>query len=78
MIKNESKNQIRSDYAEYNKKTGIINLQNKIEALDVKGNKIKNKRAEFNEASKVFKSFGGTEIITEKWIFNQFRRYHLR
>ena len=65
LIKNESKNQIRSDYAEYNKKTGIINLQNKIEALDVKGNKIKTERAEYNEASKVFKSFGGTEITTK-------------
>ena len=65
LITNESKNQIRSDYAEYNKKTGIINLQNKIEALDVKGNKIKTERAEYNEASKVFKSFGGTEITTK-------------
>ena len=65
LIKTESKNQIRSDYAEYNKKTGIINLQNKIEAIDVKGNKIKTEKAEYNEVSKVFKSFGGTEIITK-------------
>ena len=40
-------------------------MQNKIEAVDVKGNKIKTEKAEFNEVSKVFKSFGETEIITE-------------
>ena len=38
LIKNESKIKSGSDYAEYNKKQEL-EFQNKIEALDVKGNK---------------------------------------
>ena len=63
-IEDEKKNIIRSDYAEYNKKTNIIKLENNVNGIDAKGNNFKTKKALYNEKLKLFESFGETTITT--------------
>ena len=55
---------ITSDFAEYNKETGIIILKKNIIGIDDKKNIIKTNYAEYNELSKVLVSKGQTEIVT--------------
>ena len=58
---------IIDDYAEYNKKKGIIKLKQKVkEAIDNKNNKILTDQAEYDQNTKVFKSFKSTEIVTSE------------
>ena len=72
------KNEIKSDYAEYNRKKGFIKFKNNIVAKDSSNNIIKTNSAEYNEIEKIFISNGQTiittsenyEIIAEDIIFN--------
>ena len=60
---------IKSDYAEYDRKKGIIKLKGNILATDYKKNKIQANFAEYNEKTKIFKSIGLTEINTSENYF---------
>ncbi len=60
---------IKSDYAEYDRKKGIIKLKGNILATDDKKNKIQANFAEYNEKTKIFKSIGLTEINTSENYF---------
>ena len=64
VIKTKNESTIKSDYAEYNKLSGLIKLKGNIEATDVQKNKIETKIAEYNEKEKIFKSIGPTKITT--------------
>ena len=46
------------------KKKGIIKLKQKVKATDNKNNKILTDQAEYDQNTKVFKSFKSTEIST--------------
>ena len=71
VVKIENERTITSDYAEYNKITGFIELKNNITAFDDRDNIIKSNFATYNEKTKIFKSIGPTEIITsEKYKIN--------
>ena len=60
---------IKSEFAEYNKIKGIIKLKQKVRATDNQNNQILAEYAEYNDKTKVFKTFGPTEVITsEKYI----------
>ena len=62
---------LKSEYAEYNKKTGIIILKKDIEVTDNQNNKFKSNYAIYNEKLKTLSSIGNTEIITsENYIIN--------
>jgi len=63
-IQTEDNFLITSDFAEYNKETGIIILKRNITGIDDKKNTIKTNYAEYNEFSKILISKGKTEIIT--------------
>ena len=65
-FKTEDGKIIESDYAEYNKKKGIIKLKQKVKATDNKNNKILTDQAEYDQNTKVFKSFKSTEIVTSE------------
>ena len=69
IVKTEDKNEITSDYAEYDKKTGLIILKQNIVAIDNQNNTIETNYAEYNEKEKIFKSVGPTKITTsEKYV----------
>ena len=55
VIKTQNESTIKSDYAEYNKLSGLIKLKGNIEATDVQQNKIETKIAEYNEKKKFLK-----------------------
>ena len=61
-IKTYDDNTIKSDYNEYNKDIGQINLKGNITAVDNKNNIIETNFAEYNENTKIFKSIGYTKI----------------
>ena len=63
-IQTEDNYLITSDFAEYNKETGIIILKRNIIGIDDSNNTIKTSYAEYNELSKILISKGQTEIIT--------------
>ena len=63
-IEDEKENIIKSDYAEYNKKTNSIKLESNVNATDGKGNNFKTNQALYNEKLKLFESFGETTITT--------------
>ncbi len=65
-IKTQDGKLITSNFAEYNKKTGLIILKNNIRAIDVENNIIETNYAEYNDKTKIFKSIGDTKIITSK------------
>ena len=68
-IKTEENNTIISDYAEYNKKKGLLKLKKNIKAVDIQNNIIESDYAEYNEKEKIFISKGQTKIITtEKYV----------
>ena len=54
-IKTYDNNTIQSNYAEYNKGTGQINLKGKITAIDNRNNIIESNFAEYNDNKKIFK-----------------------
>ena len=64
VITTPKKNIIKSDFAEYDKKNGIIILKKNIQAIDNKKNKIKSNNAIYNENLQLLKSIGPTEIVT--------------
>ena len=69
VIVTEQKDTIKSDYAEYRKKEGIIRLERNIIATDKENNRITTNFAEYNEIEKIFTSKGQTEILTsEKYL----------
>ena len=65
-IKTDNNNTIKSNYAEYNKGIGQINLKGNITAVDNRNNIIETNFAEYNENTKIFKSIGNTKIITSE------------
>ena len=70
-IRTESNSTITSEYAEYNKESGLVKLKKKVVLIDIQNNKVQTEYAEYDENLKVFKSFGPTKIITtEKYIIN--------
>ena len=70
-IRTESNSTITSEYAEYNKESGLVKLKKKVVLIDIQNNKVQTEYAEYDENLKVFKSIGPTKIITtEKYIIN--------
>ena len=63
-ITTQDGNVIKSDYAEYNKLSGLVKLRGNIIAKDNQQNSIKAKIAEFDENKDIFKSIGPTTITT--------------
>ena len=57
---------IKSDFAEYNKSTGIIKLRKNVNAVDDKNNIINAEYAEYNENLRVLKTVGLTKIVTSE------------
>jgi LPS-assembly protein len=57
---------IKSDFAEYNKKDGFLELKGNIVAIDNKNNNIETQYAEYDEKKKIFISIGRTKIITSQ------------
>ena len=66
IITTESKNIIKSEYVEYNKKTGFLKLKNNVVAEDNNGNIIKTNYAEYFQFEKIFKTKGPTYISTQE------------
>ena len=66
IIKTTENNLIKSDYAQYDKKNGIIILKKNIEATDNKNNKFFSDEAIYNENLKKLESIGFTKIITNE------------
>ena len=67
----EDNTQITSDYANYNKKTGLLILKENIIAIDEANNILETNYAEFSEYNRILKSVGPTKIITtEKYIID--------
>ena len=52
-LETEDGDKIVSDYAEYNRKTGIIKLKENIKAIDAQNNEITTNYAEYNEKLKI-------------------------
>jgi len=68
-VKTQDNYLITSDYAKYNKTTGVIILRDNIIGVDDKQNIIKTNYAEYNEKSKVLITKSSTEIYTsEKYL----------
>lgn len=65
-LKTKENKIIKSDYAEYNKKSGKIKLKGNIEAIDNKKNKVKTQLAEYDELGKIFISKGSTTVTTSE------------
>ena len=65
-ISTESKSTFKSDYVEYNKKTGFLKLKNNVIAKDNNGNLIKTNYAEYFQFDKIFKTTGPTYISTQE------------
>ena len=59
-------NNIKSDYATYNKIEGVIKLKKNIIATDKENNVIYSENAEYNKKTDFFKSVGPTKIITSE------------
>ena len=66
IVKTEDEYEIKSQYGEYNKKTGTLVLKDKIKAKDEKNNIVETNFAEYNEFTKIFKTIGLTRIITSE------------
>ena len=64
IVKTEDGKVIKSDYAEYNKKTNYLLLKNNIIAVDKKNNRIEADKAEYDGNLKIFKTIGITKILT--------------
>ena len=59
-------NNIKSDYATYNKIEEVIKLKKNIIATDKENNIIYSENAEYNKKKDFFKSLGPTKIITSE------------
>ncbi len=71
LIKTKDGDSIKSEFAEYDRKNGIIKLKNNIIANDIQNNQIKAEKAEYNEKNKIFTTIGETKITTtEKYVIN--------
>ena len=57
---------IKSQFAEYNKKNGLIKLEKDIKVIDKENNEMQAEYAEYDSNKKKFKTFGVTKIITNK------------
>jgi len=66
IVTTSDNNILKSDYAEYDKKKGIIILKRNIEVIDNKENKINSGHAIYNENLKLLESIGPTKIITSE------------
>ncbi len=66
LIKTQEGDSIISDFAEYDRKNGIIKLKDNIIAIDTKNNKIQSNLAEYNEKTKIFFTKGPTKISTSQ------------
>ena len=66
IITTSEDNIIKAEYAEYDKKNGIITLKKNIEANDNKNNKLFSNFAIYNENLKKLNSIGATKIITSE------------
>ena len=55
IVKTEDEYEIKSQYGEYNKKTGTLVLKDKIKAKDEKNNIVETNFAEYNEFTKYLK-----------------------
>ena len=64
VIQTQEKYIIKSDYAEYNKSSGLIKLRNNVRAQDDENNLVETNYAEYDENKKIFKSLGPTKILT--------------
>ena len=68
-MKTENGDIIKSNFAEYNKSTGLIILKKNISATDSQNNIIETENAEYSEKDKTLKTFGSTVITTsEKYV----------
>ena len=68
-VKTENGDIIKSNFAEYNKSTGLIILKKNISATDSQNNIIETENAEYSEKDKTLKTFGSTVITTsEKYV----------
>ena len=65
-IKTEDNYTIIADFAEYDKKNGLIKLKKNIRATDKENNSILTESAEYYEKTKIFKSYGDTKIVTSE------------
>ena len=61
----EENNEIIGDYAEYDKKKGLIKFKDNILVTDNKKNKIEADFAEYNDITKIFKT-NGPKILTNE------------
>ena len=69
VIQTDDKYIIKSEYAEYNKLTGLIKLKKNIQAYDEENNLVETDYAEYDENKKIFKSLGATKVLTaEKYL----------
>ena len=66
VIITEDNNIINSDYAEYNKKLGLIKLKKNVVLIDSKKNILETNDALYNEKTKIFESIGKTLITTSE------------
>ena len=64
--KTDTNHTVQSEYAEYNKKIGMIIFKNNVKLEDNKKNKIITQYAEYDEKNKVFKTEGVTKIFTSE------------
>ena len=65
MLQKDGK-RIKSQFAEYNKKNGLIKLEKDIKVIDKENNEMQAEYAEYDSNKKKFKTFGVTKIITNK------------
>ena len=66
IFKTEDNKTIKSEYAEYNKKDGLIVLKDQVILIDQQNNRIEAEYAEYYENKKLFISKGPTKIITNE------------
>ena len=66
IVTTEEQNQIKSDYAEHNKLSGVIKFKKNVQAVDFKNNIIETDYAEYNENLKILNSVGPTRIVTSE------------
>ena len=65
-VKTDEDHSIESDYAEYDKKNGIIKFKENIRLIDNKNNTVITNRAEYIESLKIFKTYGYTKLTTSE------------
>ena len=66
VVKTDDNYEIKSQYGEYNKKSGILILKENIKGIDNKKNIIETEFAKYNEISKILETKGQTKITTSE------------